>query len=272
MVFVFKGEAEVAMQPAGARFRFALDAATRLPPVVQSIIEDYALRSNFRPPEGENTLQSAQRTWEDFRVWFWEDLPDWARGLETVTASAVGVPKQKTLAAALWLGDGQLKANFLDVEVREKRVTHLVVVASTATQSPIASQWLVKLPELQSVIFVLPAVWCVGNLWLANCRALASACFAGMAGLQSVGSNWLAECTRLTAVSFEGMGLLETVDSAWMLRCQSLQSVSCVGLAGLEDVGHSWLCQCTALEKVNFLALSNIVSVGNNWLFGCVTL
>jgi hypothetical protein len=134
------------------------------------------------------------------------------------------------LAAVLWLADGPGQAEALTAKVRDSGVTHLAVVASTATQSAIGSGFLCGVETLQEVVFVLPGIQSVGDAWLAECTSLTSVSFEGLGALASVGEDWQAECTSLASVSFEGLGALASVGDNWLYKCTSVASVSSVGL------------------------------------------
>jgi hypothetical protein len=95
-------------------------------------------------------------------------------------------------------------------------VTHLAVVASTATQSAIGSDFLRGLETLQQVVFVLPGVRSVGEFWLTACPSLTSVSFEGLGALASVGDSWLRDCRSLSSVSFEGLGALVSVGDSWL--------------------------------------------------------
>jgi hypothetical protein len=153
------------------------------------------------------------------------------------------------LAAVLWLADGPGRAATRHAKGRDSGVTHLAVVASTATQAAIGSDFLRGLESLQQVVFVLPGVRSVGDAWLAECDLLASVPFEGLGALASVGDNWLSFCTSLTSVSFEGLGALASVGDYWFCDCTSLVSVSFEGLGALASVGDDWLSFCTSLTR-----------------------
>jgi hypothetical protein len=242
-----------------------------LPFDLNTLIGDYGKLKPFVPPKNEeNTLESAQETWNKYKLWAkeWGLLSEWEEELKIVNT----IEEKLDDSTVLWLQGGKEEQQALSDEIAVQKFRNVVIVSRITEDNTLFEMFLSGNDHLENVTFVLPDVQYIMHEIMNNCINLKRVSLNGIPKLKNISDSFMFSCKELIHISFSGLNDIEYIASEFLFNCESLKRLEMKDMPKLLIIGDESLSSCKSLENISLSGMSSLFKIGVDFARFCTSL